>query len=194
METTDVVVRMQQGDDSAVADLYGAFAESAIRTAFLITYDQAAAEDAVQEAFLQVLRRITTLRDPATFRSWFFQIVVNTAKRSTRRRFRLLPFDETHQERPDLTAQPPDEPLLLNEEIEALRRAMQELTQTLRLPVILRYFTGLSETEVAEALNIPHGTVKSRLHAARRLLHDRLKGERPPSLTVAKPATDRSGE
>lgn len=85
-EVESAVRRLQAGERQALTPLYTAYAEPALRTAFLITRNRATAEDAVHEGFVQVLRSIGSLRDPGAFRPWFYRIVVNAAKRLARAR------------------------------------------------------------------------------------------------------------
>jgi RNA polymerase sigma factor (sigma-70 family) len=172
----DVALRLQRGDRAALNDLYAAYAHPAIRIAYTITRSEAVAEDAVQEAFVQVIRNISSLRDPASFRSWFYRIVVNAAKRLSRNDYRSLPLNLDEHDKPDPSATAPDQAALDAEEVKLLWAAIAELDETHRLPIVLRYFTKLSEQEIAEALGIPPGTVKSRLHTARKRLHERIDG------------------
>lgn len=163
------------GNPSALDALYAAYATPAIRTAYLITRDRAAAEDAVQEAFLQVLRNGPSLRDPAAFRPWFYRIVVNAAKRMARAPVRpVLPLDLTSHDRSDPTSPQPDEAVLAAEEAALVRAAIGDLHDAHRVPLILRYYTALSDEEIAQALELPVGTVKSRLFNARKALQERL--------------------
>lgn len=175
MVEVEAVRRLQSGDRSALDDLYTAYAEPAARTAYLITRNRAAAEDVVQEAFIQVLRNIPALRHPGSFRPWFYRIVVNTAKRLSRNSTRSLPTDLTRHDHIDLSALSPDEAAIGIEEIQLVRWAVAELGEVHREVIVLRYYTGLSEEEIAETLRVPPGTVKSRLYRAREALLERLQ-------------------
>lgn len=176
MDQSEAVDRMQRGDWSALDTLYNLYAESALRTAYLIVRDKASAEDAVHEAFVQVMRSIGGLRDPGSFRPWFFRILVNSARRMARNRSRFGPLPPDHCNRADPTAPTPVEAAIHSAEIEVLRAALRELQEEHRVLVVLRYFTRLSDLEIAEAVGLPPGTVKSRLHAARRVIQQRLEG------------------
>lgn len=183
LDEAEAVRRLQSGDRTAFDHLYGAYAAPAIRTAYLITRHQTAAEDAVQEAFVQVLRNISRLRAVTSFRPWFYQIVVNAARRLVRSGgHQLVPLDLANHDKADLTSPAPDEVALTAEEAERLRTAIAQLNEAYRVPVILRYFTGLSEQEVAHALGLPQGTVKSRLHTARRRLLASLESDTEPAV------------
>jgi RNA polymerase sigma factor (sigma-70 family) len=171
---SEAIRRLQAGDKSALASLYTAFALTAIRTAFLITRRRTAAEDAVQEAFVQVLRSVGSLRDPASFRPWFFRIVINAAKRSTRHAARTLPLAQSGNDPVDLSGLTPEEAAIGVEEIEQVRAVIAALNDTHREILILRYYADLSEAEIGQALGLPPGTVKSRLYRAREAVHARL--------------------
>lgn len=185
MNVAESVRRLQQGDRSAFDELYGEYASPAIRTAYLITRSQSAAEDAVQEAFVQVLRKISRLRDVTAFRPWFYQIVVNAARRLARNgAAQLVPLDLAHHDKADATLPAPDELAISGEEASLLRAAIGELNEAHRVPVYLRYYTGLSEQEIAQALDLPQGTVKSRLFNARKMLQQRLEGGKRQAQSV----------
>lgn len=181
------IQRLQTGDRSALGPLYAAYATTAIRTAFLITRHQAAAEDAVQEAFVQVLRSVGSLRDPAVFRPWFYRIVVNAAKRAARNSYRAVPTAQPLGEQVDLTTARPEEAVIGLEEVEQVRSAIAALPEAHREILVLRYYTDLSEAEITQTLGVPAGTVKSRLHRAREALAARLKR------AGSQPSTDKGG-
>lgn len=176
LDEADVVRRLQRGDEAAFDALYDAYAGRALRTAYLITRSQAVAEDVVQEAFEQALRSIRSLRDVSAFRPWFFRIVVNRARRLVRgpaARFQAL--DLGRDDRADPTAPEPEEMAESREELGRLRAALDGLKSAYRLVLVLRYFTGLTEQQVAQVLGLPLGTAKSRLNAARKALRERLE-------------------
>lgn len=132
---------------------------------------------------MQVLRHTSSLRHLASFRPWFYRIVVNAAKRLARSASRrTVPLDLESHDQADATAAAPDELALSTEEVARLRVAIGELNKAHRVPVFLRYFSGLSEQEIAQALDLPPGTVKSRLHNARRMLQVRLEGAKKAPL------------
>lgn len=173
-EVAAAVRRLQAGDQSAFNILYSAYAEIALRTAFLITRDRAAAEDAVQEAFVQVIRNVSSLRDPGSFRPWFYRIIVNAARRLSRNRHPSLPLDLAQHDQPDLSGLSPEERAIGSEEIQSLRVALAQLNEAHREVIVLRYYAGLSEDEIAGTLGLPNGTVKSRLSRAKESLLHRL--------------------
>jgi RNA polymerase sigma-70 factor (ECF subfamily) len=136
----------------------------AFRTAYVIAGNAADAEDAAQDGFVKAWRALGRFREGASFRPWLLQIVANEARnrrRSTGRRAHLALRAATEQ--PSGDAAPSPEASLLSAELHtALLAAVNELPEDQRTVIALRFFVGLSEHEVAEALSLPEGTVKSR--------------------------------
>ena len=128
------------------------------RTAWLYLGSEAAALDAVDETVYQGLRHLGQLRQEAYFDTWMTRILINQCKRELRRRKRELPMDTLPE-----TAEEAFDALPLKE---ALRRLEPELKDV----VLLRYFTGLTLAETAQALSIPPGTAATRQRRALKLL------------------------
>ena len=135
------------------------------RTAFLYLGSETAAVDAVDEAVYQGLRAYKKLREPKFFATWLTRILINVCKGELRRRKRELLVEEL----PETAA----------EEFDALplKEALRRLPQELREVVVLRYFTGLTLAETAQALKIPPGTVSTRQRRALALLRLELSEE-----------------
>ena len=136
----------------------------AFRTAYVISRNAADAEEAAQDGFVKAWRALGRFREGAPFRPWLLRIVANEAHnrvRSAGRRAGLALRAATEESSGD-AAPSPEAVLLSAEQREGLLAAVNELPEEQRLVVSLRYFLGLSEREVAEALDVPQGTVKSR--------------------------------
>jgi RNA polymerase sigma-70 factor (ECF subfamily) len=153
---------------------------SAYRTAYLILRNRADAEDAVQEAFLRAWRFRSAVPEGDGIRPWLYRVVVNACLSKLRaegpRRTRLAasaPDDSRAWPGPG-----PDAVALAGELASAVLAALDTLPEHLRIVVVLRYYAGLSEREIATAVHRRPGTVKSRLHEAR----DRLGSN--PGLTA----------
>lgn len=158
-------------DDRELTLLYAAQAERLLRTAYLITGDRQSAEDAVHDAFIEVMRHAGSLRERERMQAWLYRIAVNKAKRSMRRSsLAPVPTDLSALAALRASGPEPSGEALLRERHEMVWQAVQTLPETHREPVILRYYTGLSDQEIAAVLEIPPGTVKSRLYHARRSL------------------------
>jgi RNA polymerase sigma-70 factor (ECF subfamily) len=180
LDTERLVSLCQAGDEGALAELYRLHAPAAFKTAYLMTGDRAIAEDVVQETFMQVIRKIHTLQQAASLRSWIYKILVRQAGQAARSAAwsRWLPFDRRPEAAlVDENAAGPFERLEAQEQLMALRAAIKQLKPEHRTAVALFYYTGLSEQEIAQVAGIPVGTVKSRLFYARRELHQMLSRE-----------------
>jgi len=148
--------------------------------------DPAEAEDLTQEVFLRAHRAINSFRGGATFQTWLYRIATNITVDAIRRRKRQekrvsslddpLPGTEGTIARDVADPQPTPEELVETEELrQEVTRAIQELSPKLRAVVVLFDLEGCSYGDIAEALRLPLGTVKSRLFNARARLRDRLK-------------------
>jgi RNA polymerase sigma-70 factor (ECF subfamily) len=153
-------------EDDLVARLVGEH-DRAYRAAWLVLRDKHLAEEAVQEAFLRVWRFRGSLPTGDAIRPWLYRVVVNTAISSLR-------HERPRQER-EMAASTPrpveHDPI----ESMAILEALGDLPEHLRVPVVLRYWVGLSEKEIATAISRRPGTVKSRLHEARTRLSNDLR-------------------
>lgn len=136
------------------------------RVAKTILRSDADCEDAVQEAILHAYEKLDTLRQEALFQTWLTRILINECYRLCRRARPQLPFDDCAAE----ISENPSEDAFLWE-------CIQRLPDDLRLPVELYYAEGYTVPEIRKILNIPEGTVKSRLFRARKTLQKSLEIE-----------------
>jgi len=161
--------------DPAMQDMSGWLATSygpAYRTACLILRNPADAEEAVQDAFLRAWRfRDALPPDEAGVRPWLYRVVVNACCSKLRaespHRSRRESLGDIDVADPDPT---PDLLSLRSESSRLVVDALADLPEHLRITVVLRYYAGLSEKEIAVAISRRAGTVKSRLHEARQRL------------------------
>ena len=164
LDESDLIGRAKRGDTHAYEELVYAHQGIAFRAAYVIAVNAADAEDAAQDGFVKAWRALGRFREGAPFRPWLLQIVANEARnrrRSAGRRAHLALRAAT--EEPSGGAAPSPEASLLSAETrETLLAAVNELPEDQRTVIALRFFVGLSEQEVAEALSLPTGTVKSR--------------------------------
>jgi RNA polymerase sigma-70 factor (ECF subfamily) len=137
--------------------------------------DDDAAQDIAQDIWLRVLRGIGGLRDPAKLRSWLFGIAHRTWIDTLRKKYAVVIADIDEVDQRELP-----EPGLsedLEQELAAMEHELTRLPAIEREALTLFYLRELSLQEIAQALEIPVGTVKSRLHRARRLLRRELIGK-----------------
>jgi RNA polymerase sigma factor (sigma-70 family) len=164
LDESDLILRAKRGDKHAYEELVHAYQGIAFRTAYVIARNAADAEEAAQDGFVKAWRALGRFRDGAPFRPWLLRIVANEARnrvRSAGRRANLVLRAATEESSGD-AAPSPEAAFLSTEQRAALLAAVNELPDEQRTVVSLRYFLGLSEQEVAEALDVPKGTVKSR--------------------------------
>jgi RNA polymerase sigma-70 factor (sigma-E family) len=166
--------------DGAVEQLYAAHWPSLVRLGFLLLRDLGTAEEVTQDAFVAVHRKWGSLRDPDRALAYLRRAVVN----GSRSRQRHLKVVRAHAERqpPPLTSRGADEALLEASRREAVLDALAELPRRQREVLSLRYYADLSEAQIAEALGISRGAVKSHASrgaaALRHLLADHLEAPR----------------
>jgi RNA polymerase sigma factor (sigma-70 family) len=168
LEESELVERARRGDHDAYAELVHAYQGIAFRTAYLITGGASEAEDAAQDGFVKAWRALGRFRAGAPFRPWLLQIVANEARnrrRSAGRRAQLVVRAAALESSGD-AAPSPEASLLDTERRGALLAAVNGLPEDQRLAISLRYFAELSEEETAAALDLPRGTVKSRVSRA----------------------------
>lgn len=179
-DETALIKRAQGGDTLAWEALLRQHQSAVFRLAYLILQDGDEAEDAAQDAMIRAYRRLDRVDPTQGIRPWLLRITRNTAinrQRSlmrywnmTRRFFQTasLVDDGRHAER-----------LALQTEAEQIWQALQQLKPKARDVVYLRYFLELSEADTAAALDVPPGTVKSRLARALKMLRGVIERDYP---------------
>ncbi len=177
METIQWIRRSRAGDHQAFAQLYEAYKNLVYRTAYLLLDDPAEAQDALQETFLQAYRALNSY-DPGrgAFSTWLYRITVNHCLNRRRARRPQVRLDPTQLE---AIASPVDLEGEISENLQ-LQRALEHLSEKLRVVVVLRYFLDPSYAEMAEVLEIPLGTVQSRLNQALQNLRRALQAAKQP--------------
>ncbi|HEX5503255.1 MAG TPA: sigma-70 family RNA polymerase sigma factor [Thermomicrobiales bacterium] len=160
------------GDAEAFGRLVRLYQQEALRGAFLLTGDRQAAEDIAQNTFLRVYRRLDRYDPARAFRPWFFGVLANEARahRRRERRQRLLPWARLPERAPGASPDPLAEQAVRDDERARVRAALAALAEPYRTTAVLYYVNDLPVDEVAAALGCRAGTVKSRLHTARRRL------------------------
>ena len=167
-EENELVDRAKNGDADAYGDLVRRYQAIALRTAYVVTRSATEAEDATQEAFTKAYFALGRFRDGAPFRPWILRIVANEARnrrvRSARRP--TVGLEAVGGRASGDTALSPEAAALAGESNALLTAALAKLREDDRLVIAYRYFFDLSEAEMAEALGVARGTVKSRLSRA----------------------------
>ncbi len=180
---TDLVKRAQRGDEEAFASLAVAAGDRLHAVAHRILRDIELAEDATQQALLAIWRDLPQLRDPARFDAWSYRLLVRACYAEGRRsrnwtpNMRLLPSDGTVQADGSSAVVDRDQ----------LERGFRRLSIDHRAVVVLHHYLDMPLDQVAQALDVPAGTVRSRLHHAMRGLRAALDADaRPPVREAAR--------
>lgn len=179
-----LVARAQAGDREAYEHLARGAARRLFLVASRILGDTDAAEDAVQAALIAMWRDLPALRDPDRFEAWTYRLVVrqchNLGRRERRIGVRVVDLsDQTAVERDQLGD------VALRDQ---LGRAFEGLSADHRTVVVLHHLLGLPIAEIAEILDVPYGTVGSRLHHAMRALRAAIEAGERPHLREGQPA------
>lgn len=170
----------RQGDAEAFRSLIARHQEDLLRFLVRLTGDRQAADDIFQETFLQVHISADTFDPARRFKPWLFTIAANKARDLLRKRVRRQEVDisapvnrdggdaggQTFVDLMKVNVPPPEEGLEALERDEMVQRAIGRMPLALREILLLAYFQRLSYAQIADELQIPLGTVKSRLHSA----------------------------
>jgi RNA polymerase sigma-70 factor (ECF subfamily) len=186
-----LVERVQRGEKDAFDLLVLKYQRKIFRLLSRLIRDPAEVEDVAQEAFIKAYRALPNFRGDSAFYTWLYRIAINTAKNHLVSQGRRAPttteadieeaetFDDGEHLR-DLNT--PDSMMLSKQVAEAVNRAIEQLPEDLRTAIVLREIEGLSYEEIAESMNCPIGTVRSRIFRAREAIAQELK----PVLDTAK--------
>jgi RNA polymerase sigma-70 factor, ECF subfamily len=173
---TDLVIRAQRGDEEAFASLAVTLGGRLHAVAHRILRDLDLAEDATQQALLDVWRDLPQLRDPARFEAWSYRLLVRACYAEGRRARRwtpnllLLPTDEAAA----------GEGLSSVVDRDQLERGFRRLSVDHRAVVVLHHYLDMPIDHVADTLGVPVGTIRSRLHYAMRGLRAALEADARP--------------
>jgi RNA polymerase sigma-70 factor, ECF subfamily len=166
-----LVERAKAGDHDAFEQLASQVASRMYGTAFLIVRDREAAADAVQEALIETWRNLPGLRDAQAFEGWTRKILVRCCYRAIASRRRRI---EVRVSEIDAAADSPEARIGAMDQLD---RAFRRLSADQRAVLVLHHRLGLPLNETADALNVPLGTVKSRLNRATAALRAALSAE-----------------
>ncbi|CVI69296.1 MAG TPA: RNA polymerase sigma factor [Candidatus Anaerobutyricum stercoris] len=181
METdVELIRKWKEGDEDAFSAMYERYRQTAMRTAWLLCHNLADSEDIVQETFVQCYFHIQELKDESRFRPWMLKCLVRTGWKLMKKQKKEMPEEqmELHLERERYlestfsgkTSGEPLEEAIAREFSGELTKAVRRLSEKHRLVIVLYYYDELSVHEIAKITGCLEGTVKSRLHFARRQL------------------------
>ncbi len=184
MVDKELVERVKQGDKRAFDALVLKYQHRLVKLISGYVRDQADVHDIAQEAFIKAYRAIPKFRGDSAFYTWLYRIAINTAKNylvSQGRKPRTVDIDDdtdgSFLSNPELRDIATPDRLIQRDEIEkTVFDAIEQLPEDLRVAVTLRELDGLSYEEIADAMDCPIGTVRSRIFRAREAIDDRLDG------------------
>jgi RNA polymerase sigma-70 factor (ECF subfamily) len=185
VETSDLelVRRVQRGERAAFDLLVLRYQHKVVKLVARLLRDPTEAEDVAQEAFVKAYRALGSFRGDSAFYTWLYRIAVNTARNAmASRQRRPLDYEadlsESEQSAVESRMKHGDTPeaAALSDEIHrTVNRAIADLPEDLRTAIILREVEGLSYEEIAQAMDCPVGTVRSRIFRAREAIDRQLK-------------------
>jgi RNA polymerase sigma-70 factor (ECF subfamily) len=178
----ELVRRVQKGDLRAFDLLFSRYQYKIVNLVSRFLRDPEDVQDVVQEAFIKAYRALPRFRGESAFYTWLYRIAINTAKNHLVARSRRPPGvdveveDAEHFESADALRENADpESALSRDELEAeIHAAIADLPEDLRSAVTLREFDGLSYEQIAEIMDCPVGTVRSRIFRAREAIDKRI--------------------
>ena len=178
-EDLELVERARHGDEDAYAELVTRYQALAARTAYVITGSDADAEEAAQEGFVKAFYALDRFRAGAPFRPWLLRIVANEAinRRKAAGRRPTVGLSIALDRASGDTALSPEASALARERREVVLDALRKMREEDRLVIAYRYFFDLSEVEMADALGVARGTVKSRLSRAIGRMREAMEGD-----------------
>lgn len=178
-----LVERARRGDRDAYAELAAASSDRLYAVALRVLRDPEAASDALQGALVRIWRDLPTLRDPDTYEGWSYRVVINVCHDTRRRARRSIPsIDLGDIDAPITDSQ---SAIAMRDELE---RAFASLSVDQRAVLVLRYYRDLTVAEIATALDISAGTVKSRLHGARNAMRAAIEADSRLQVGAERPA------
>jgi RNA polymerase sigma-70 factor, ECF subfamily len=184
---TELVRRIQQGNMDAFEALFFKYQGQIYRTALAVTRDPGAAEEVLQDCFYKTYLNIMNITGDGSLAPWLHRVAINLSCNALKKRkVHLEPIDDVAEG--FISSDPHHSPEVVAERTElqgTMREAINSLPLKHRIVVTLHYLQDFSLPEIAYILDLPVGTVKSRLHHARKTLRDRLEGQSPASLEAA---------
>jgi RNA polymerase sigma-70 factor (ECF subfamily) len=168
---SDLVALAQQGDRTAFGDLVYLHRQGVINVVYRMCGDAELAEDTAQEAFIRAWKNLHRYQPQSPFRNWVYRIATNAALDVLRRQREMVNIEDlplkSHRANPESAAETQEQAVFI-------QQAVLDLPEASRLVIILREYEDFSYREISETLNIPIGTVMSRLNYARKQLRQTL--------------------
>ncbi len=176
VEQRSWVEAAQRGDESGFEQIFRHYQVSLFNMARQLVGDPDEAEDVVQQSFIKAFRALSKIREPGSLEYWLRRIVYTTSMDTLRKRKRQaeMPLDDTLRQRHVRSIGPAEE-AIIQERLDLVQQALQQMSERYRIYIILREFEGLSYQEMAEVLGEPLTTVRVALFRAREQLRELLR-------------------
>lgn len=180
MDDREAIRRLKTGEIGGLEVLVNRYQVEAVRAAFLITHDQALAEDVVQETFIRLYQRARHFDATRPFKPYLMRSVVNAALNAVRRDGKFVPLeaDTTSLETLLEHAASVESQVEYNQLSSEILQAISKLSPRHRAVIVQRYYLEMSEQEMAQALDAAPGTIKWLLNAARTRMRELLGSDR----------------
>jgi RNA polymerase sigma-70 factor (ECF subfamily) len=172
MERDQLLIRrfVERNDREALEELFGRHYPSVYHVVLRLVHDEFKARDVTQSAFLNALKALKRYRPTGNFRNWLLKIAVNEVRGSARRERAKPPTEPLFEAYLEAKEESAERSAMRVEFEQALDRALSELPETLKAPIVLHYYQELSFAEIGEILDMPKDTAKSRAGQALRKL------------------------
>ncbi len=178
----DLVLRVQRGDKAAFDLLVIKYQHKLVHLVNRYVKDPSEAQDVAQDAFIKAYKALGEFRGDSAFYTWLYRIAINTAKNYLLSRSRRhSDFEIEMQDAEDIENAPqlkdietPEDQLMNDQIIQVIKMAIENLPEEMRIAITLREFEGMSYEEIAEAMDCPIGTVRSRIFRAREAIDEKL--------------------
>ena len=177
LDDSELIRSTLRGDSAAFDALVRKHQDRLLSSVFHVSGSRVEAEDVVQDAFVQAYLKLPTFAGGSSFYTWLYRIALNTAisrRRKERSGASLEHSRELAGNEPADAAEPPADRLLRQERAIVVRRALSQLADEFRVVLVLREIDGCDYDTIARILELPIGTVRSRLHRARVQLKEQL--------------------
>jgi len=171
----NLIIQAKLGDRSAFGELVSLYYENVIRVVFRLCGDAQIAQDATQEAFIRAWVKLPGYQPRSPFRNWVYRIAVNTALDILRQKPQESLEDSTEVLIMAEKSLGPEAAYIEKEQLDFLQSAVKALPEAARAVLVLREYGQLTYEEIASVLEIPLGTVMSRLNYARGRLRENLQ-------------------
>lgn len=166
MNNISIVKKAQKGDDEAFVELIEIYKEYLFKISCVYLKDNGDSADAIQETILSMYEKIDSIKNPRYFKTWMTKILINKCNDTNKRKKSVVQFNDyienNYYESMDVS------------QIE-FRSIIEPLQENYRIVILLHYLQQFSVKEISEILDIPQGTVKSRLYRGREILKERYR-------------------